>query len=393
MQIPTAYQEGYAKARAVNPALADTYVEHTLIGDPLADRAVASLADLRQREMHRLIAAGMNRDESSLRGAPQELRDLLDGCADTPDWFNDHSVHPGCRLFHSDPDVFLMAFAAGSIVQGFTTLISKSFASTGRIIDRGVHRLAHNIKHLYEIMIPNGLDRDGEGWKLSVRIRLIHAQMRQLLSQPGQWDVDTYGVPLHSAHIGLATSLFSEQLMTHTRRLGVRMTAEERASFMHVWRCSAWLMGVPETILFRSESEAAELGRVGLLCEPPPDVDSIIVGNVIINSAALVAHVLDPAERAALTNKGYRISRALIGDDLADRLEFPKQRTFFIIPGFRLERRLNKTIDRLLPTHAASRKAMALDSLLNAATPNNDAGFGISYRLPVTIGDDPSKPW
>ena len=159
-------------------------------------------------------------------------------------------------------------------------------------------------------MIPDALERDGEDWKLSVRIRLIHGHMRQLFSQSGQWDTEAYGVPLHAAHIGLASALFSEQLMTHTRRLGVRMMEEERASFMPIWRRSAWLMGVPKTILFRSESDAAELGR----------------------------------------------------------------------------------LVRLLPGRAASRKAQALDSLLNAATPD-DFAMGISYRLPVTIGDDPSRPW
>ena len=392
LQVPSAYILGYERAYEANPELADRYMAHTAIGDPPADRAAASLAGLRQRDMHRLISAGMNRDEHVFRDAPQELRDFFTASETTPDWFYDRPVHPGCRLFHSNPDLFLMGFAAGAIVQGFTTLISKSFTTTGRIIDRGVHRLAQNIKHLYEIMIPEGLERDGEGWKLSVRIRLIHAQMRHLLAQSGQWDADTYGVPLHAAHIGLAASLFSEQLMTHTRRLGVRMTAEERASFMHIWQCSAWLMGVPETILFHNESEAAELGRIGLLCEPPPDVDAIIVGNVIINSAALVAHVLEPAERQALTSQGYRISRAFIGNELADQLEYPKQRTFYILPALRAERQLNKTIDYLLPGRASSRKAQALDSLLNAATPDN-FGVGISYRLPVTIGDDPQRPW
>ncbi|MXZ90971.1 MAG: DUF2236 domain-containing protein [Chloroflexi bacterium] len=392
LQVPTEYVPGYAKAREVDPERADRYIAHTMIGDPLADRAVASFADITQREMHQLIAAGMNRDENVFRDAPQELRDLFNASENTPDWFYDHPVYPGCRLFHSSPDRFLTAFAAGAIVQGFTTRISKSFTTTGRILDRGVHRLAQNIKHLYEIMIPEGLERDGEGWKLSVRIRLIHGQMRQLFAKSGQWDTEAYGVPLHAAHIGLASALFSEQLMAHTRRLGVRMTTEERASFMHIWRCSAWLMGVPETILFDSESDAAELGRIGLLCEPPPDVDAIIVGNVIINSAALVAHVLEPAERQALTNQGYRISRAFIGNELADQLEFPKQRSFYILPALRLERQVNKVIDQLLPARAATRKAQALDSLLNAATPD-DSAVGISYRLPVTIGDDPSKPW
>ena len=175
-------------------------------------------------------------------------------------------------------------------------------------------------------MIPDGLERDGEGWKLSVRICLIHGHMRQLFSQSGQWDTEAYGVPLHAAHIGLASALFSEQLMTHTPRLGVRMTKEERA------------------------------------------------------------------ERPALTNQGYRISRAFIGDEFADQLEFPKQRSFHILPALRLERQISKTIGRLLPGRAASRKAQALDSLLNAATPD-DFAMGISYRLPVTIGNDPSRPW
>ena len=114
-------------------------------------------------------------------------------------------------------------------------------------------------------MIPDGLERYGEGWKLSVRIRLIHGHMRQLFSQFGQWDTEAYGVLLHAARIGFASALFSEQLMTHTRRLGVRMTEEERASFMRIRRRSAWLMGVPEAILFRNESDAAKRGRIGCL--------------------------------------------------------------------------------------------------------------------------------
>ena len=40
MQIPAGYREGYAKAQARNPALAGRYIEHTLVGDPLADALV-----------------------------------------------------------------------------------------------------------------------------------------------------------------------------------------------------------------------------------------------------------------------------------------------------------------------------------------------------------------
>ena len=59
--VPSVYRAGYEKARAVNPDLARRYIEHTLMGDPAGDAAVASLADFPQDEVHRLIHAGMEK--------------------------------------------------------------------------------------------------------------------------------------------------------------------------------------------------------------------------------------------------------------------------------------------------------------------------------------------
>ena len=39
MRIPTDYTQGYEKARAISPDVADKYVKHTLIGDPLAEES------------------------------------------------------------------------------------------------------------------------------------------------------------------------------------------------------------------------------------------------------------------------------------------------------------------------------------------------------------------
>ncbi len=52
---PAHYVEGYRMARACDPDLADTYVASTLVGDPLADAAMASLAGFDQQEAYRLI--------------------------------------------------------------------------------------------------------------------------------------------------------------------------------------------------------------------------------------------------------------------------------------------------------------------------------------------------
>ena len=81
-------------------------------------------------------------------------------------------------MFLLNSDQFLAGFAAGAIVEGFATRISKSFAITGRMIDDGVRRLKQNLRHLLDIFLPRGVEPSGDGWKLTLRIRLVHAKVR-----------------------------------------------------------------------------------------------------------------------------------------------------------------------------------------------------------------------
>ena len=46
MNIPTDYTQGYERARAVEPDLADKYVAHTLIGDPVGEAMMDDLSEL-----------------------------------------------------------------------------------------------------------------------------------------------------------------------------------------------------------------------------------------------------------------------------------------------------------------------------------------------------------
>ena len=73
-------------------------------------------------------------------------------------------------MFHRNSKLVLAAFVTGVLIEGFTTNIAKSFFTTGRVRDSGVRRLQNNNRHMMDIFLPGGLDRDGDGWKLSVRI-------------------------------------------------------------------------------------------------------------------------------------------------------------------------------------------------------------------------------
>ena len=134
--------------------------------------------------------------------------------------------------------------------------------------EQGVRRLGQNNRHMMEIFLPGGMYRDGDGWKLSIRIRIIHARIRRLLSNAEDWETEAGGLPISAAHLGYAISAFSARLLKHMKSLGATYSDEEYASFMAVWRYSGHLMGIPATILFQDADEALKLYDLGHMCEP-----------------------------------------------------------------------------------------------------------------------------
>ncbi len=388
--VPTAYRTGYENARWTDPVMAQCYIEHTTKGDPLADAAVEAMMGMPQKRIHEIITAGMEEDEAGFRDAPAELRELIEFSSVQPDWFDSRAVYPGCRAFHADSDLYVQALVGSSIVWGFTTLISKSFFMTGRLTDHGVRRLRQNIRQLIEIMIPGGLERHGEGWKLSVRIRLIHAQVRYFLKRSDEWDEAEVGVPIHIGHVALAAANFSARVIEAAKRLGAEPTAEESEAFVQIWRYSGHLMGVPETILFKSEAEALDLCRIAVACEPRPTIEGIVMANALVNSAPVVIGIRKPRDRQNLADYVYRVSRALIGDELADQINYPPQSTWGLLFYLRNKRRLAKRLRSLVPKWEAKAKVDRFTALVDNSQLRDPL---ISYRLPPKLHSDETQTW
>ena len=330
----------------------------------------------------------MEEDEEMLRAAPEALREFFLSPPPDPPWLDREAFRPGIRAFHRDSGMILAGFVTGVLVDGFTTYIAKSFVLTGRIFDRGVRRLQQNNRHFVEIFFPGGLDRQGDGWKLSVRIRIIHAQMRRLLRRSEDWDEEAWGAPISAAHSGYAAACFSARTMKHAESLGVRFSQEERDSIMAIWRYTSWLMGIPESILFTNEEEALHLYDVTSHCEPPTSDESIIMASALINSAPLVAGVTEPDQRRDMVkNQIFPLSRALAGDEMADKLRFPKSRKVAVLFQFKMLQRFRRLLGRMQGRGMASENF----GQLLAISAYDDTG--ISYRIPDHEHSEHSSQW
>ena len=391
LDLPSAYVAGYAKARAVDREAADNYIRHATIGDPELDPVFEELADIPPADLHRFIRAGVEQDdEVALRAAPQALRDFFDNLG-VPDWVDFEAFVPGQRAFFNNMSNMLVAYAVGSAVEGFSTLVSKSFAMTGRVTGLGPgaeRRLRQNNRHMVETYFPNGLRRDGDGWKVSMRIRFIHARMRQLLAASNAWDHAAWGTPLSAAHVGgIALYTFSIRQFEHAASMGSAISREERDSIVRIWRYVGHLLGVPDAILFTSEAEARRTYEIGHLCEPLPDEDAIGVAKAVFKAIPAMAGVETEAERKSLQRYAYRLSRALIGNELADRYGYPntiRSRGLVL-----LYYRMRASVLRLLARNALLQE-QAFEQIFGATQYDEQ---GISYRLPDHVRAADQSPW
>lgn len=389
MTVPAAYRTGLEQARRRDRELAGLYLAHTTIGDPPADRAVAAIAQLPPGRAHDLLQRAIRPGRAHPPDAPPELRALLRSLPARPPLPASRAdALAARRAFHRQSDLFIPAFFAATL-RNASTLIARSFHATGRVTSgEAQRRIRHNTHHLYEIMLPGSLDPGADGWALSIRIRLVHAFVRRTLRRSGHWDESLYATPLSAAHLALASANFSASILRDAARLGAVLSPPARRGYMRIWHHASTLIGVPDALLFDAdERRTRRFLAVAHLCEPAPDFRSAEICRALVNAVPHIAGDSGPDAREALVQRTFRVSRALLGDRLADALGFPSAPTLGLLAGMRARRRLRAALHRLSPSLADSRQAERTAFLLERAVLP-----GFDFRPPAAHPTEETSP-
>ncbi len=389
--IPSIYEASYKRTAATceNPKLALQYVRHTTVADPPADRAVASLYRLQPREINRVIRAGLDLDEAALKEAPDAVRNFFEEVGSSPVWWNPDTTEGGCGAFDKFSDLLVGAFFFATVMNA-STLIAKAFYATGRVNSTfGPRRIRQNTRHLIDIMLPRALYGRGGGWRLSVRIRLVHAQIRRLIRAEGDWDEATFGVPISSAHMALASANFSAAALRLARSMGAKIDPDSGAEYMQLWRYASWLIGTPDELLFEGdEADTLAFSSIAHACEPPAGRESAVIAQALVEALPGIGGVRAPKDEGAIIQNAYRIGRALLGSEMADQLGFPRLNATGLMSLIRSKSRTRGSTRRFAPTVAEAWRGASFAFLLDAAA-LDDPGYGIPDRLRA----EDATPW
>jgi hypothetical protein len=227
--------------------------------EPAAELVRAMRRDVPAAERVSMAQVGhaLEGGSAAVPDAPPALRRFLDLVEPTPGWVDFDLVERGARAFRrmgrSRADVLLqLSLIGGYQFGGPADLLVETGGLTG---DTAMRRLGETQKWAMAVSRPGGMGRDGEGWRLTVHVRLMHALINQRFEGNGRWDTARWGLPINQSDQAGTLGLFNATLLLGMRALGWVVTPAESRAVMHLWKYVGWLMGVDEEWLFDTERE------------------------------------------------------------------------------------------------------------------------------------------
>ncbi|MCB9589319.1 MAG: DUF2236 domain-containing protein [Polyangiaceae bacterium] len=351
----------------------DEYAHYFYATDPLADAVIDDFEELGWQRGFEMLARALDRGIDAVADAPKSLRALFRQADRVPDWVDWERVDLGARTFQRGGIHANVVLSAVSLMVAYrSSVANKPLLFTRALEQMAPRRLAETGRFVVAVCQENGLRRDAEGFKLAIRVRLMHAKVRHLIQRSPRWNAERWGAPINQANMAGTTMLFSLALVDGLRKLGFHISSREGAAVMHLWRYAGWLSGVDERLLFDDEDSARHLYELGSMIQPGADEGGRALAAALSRAPQL--HARNPVE-AAVGRVVVRyidgMAWALNGADLASDLRIQHKHWRHAIHLSRLMIRPLEGFRRTLP----------FGSELFAAWGNRTMHHGIAVQL------------
>jgi len=319
MQTSTAYFQ-FDEARQQFGDRVDLYWQFLHRTDPLADDTVAALAALPAGQGARFLKMALDEGIDAVPQAPAALKALFAQVDRVPFWVDWERIDRGGRVFRQASVPVMMTLGFYSLPITYTSPAgSKPLVSTQRLVDRAAQRLAETLAFVRLTCELGGLKRSGEGFKINLKVRLMHAQVRRLLLRSGRWNTEAWAMPINQAHMAGTLAAISAGVILKLQELGFAFSPAEVDDILHLWRYAGYLSGVDTELIPATLADARRLSAIILAVEGVPDEDS----RALVRALREIPPPFKGPGASWIVDMRLGLVRSLLGRRLADALEIP----------------------------------------------------------------------
>ncbi len=258
--------------------------EALMQGDTPMDRLVAWMFEAGMERARPLFERALERGIASVPDAPAELRAFFALVERQPDWVDMAQVAAGAKITDRGGMDYFCVNRDLSLMGGYqASAFNKTLLLTGALQKGPVRRVAETAQWFLDCTAAGGMERFGIGFKSTLRVRLIHALVRRHVQRLPQWRMAEWGLPVNQIDMAATALAFPMIMLLGGRAFGILPTRRESLAAMHHGRYVAWLMGVEERWLPRTEGEARKLLYELSLSITNADETSVQLGQALMD--------------------------------------------------------------------------------------------------------------
>lgn len=260
-----------------------------------------------------------------------KLKQLWDDINTVPDWVDWDQIARGQDVFYRYGGAALTGLAYQSLLGGMgAARVVETLARTGGFSTKVARRrLFETTQHILQCTKSReALQPGGEGFASSIRVRFLHAAVRNRImklakERPDYYNVKEWGVPINDLDSMATISTFSATLIWLSfPRQGIFLRQQEIKDYVALWRYIAYVLGCP-TEYFATPEKAKATMETLLKDEINPNDMSKLLANNIIKS------IDGQPPGYASADMLIASARWLNGNELSDRLGLARPGIYF----------------------------------------------------------------
>lgn len=235
--------------------------DHLWQGDEPMDALVAAFRRRGTATGRKILNQALVHGIDSVDEPPPELVNLFARLDNPPAWYDPELWERGRRLWINVSTAGKMAMGVQDFMGTFVGAeVASAVGETGRFVKDPYRRNLESSVWFGSVTAPGALDRDNPILHDTVRVRLMHAQVRAMLRR--RWGDDHFahhGSPISNATTMGAAVTFGLNPICFDHVHGRRCTTSQLDAVMHYWAYIAYTFGVAEELIPHSAAEGMEM--------------------------------------------------------------------------------------------------------------------------------------
>jgi hypothetical protein len=293
-------------------------------GDIQTDTMVDGLISTNQianvNEILRLVTYNKDTIPTAL---PDDLEVWFHETSIIPAWVEPERIQRAREFFHRNGLIITLILSTASLIDCFTAKKGvKVLVRTGILQRKTYIRLVETAQFVFNIMEPDGLEPTGKGIVSIQKVRLMHTATRRLIlaSQHDPWNKDELGLPVCQEDLLGTLMSFTVLVFDSMEKLNMEFTIEEAEDYFYLWRMIAEMLGIRKDLIPENIAEAKKMMKFIAQRQFGPSAD----GKAMTKALMTMFELVIPGHAAE--GDLYELIRYLVGDEVADWMEIPRQK-------------------------------------------------------------------